>query len=214
MIQEIGSHLGKKNSFCKRFSIEVLSTMRQIHQVIIFTLSTLVHNISVGQQGQSYKDINNTGEEHTVYNLLQGSWDVLLKIPIGNDKYIDGKSACEANWVLDGRVMHMEYNSTLQGKPLTVERYLGFDRYKNKYTEVHFESTHTDFMASEGTLSADQQVITCWGSHVDVATNQIVKVRTVTTFIDHNTVVLEMIYTDTDERDSKTITLTHKRKSK
>lgn len=143
---------------------------------------------------------------------MEGSWDVILKIPIGNGKYIDGKTFCKAEWVVEGRFIQMEYNNTFQGKPLTVVRYLGFDRYKNKYTKTHFESTHIDMMNSEGTISSDGKIITCWGNHVDVSINKSVKVRTVTTFVDNDTFVLEMIYTNPDGKDFKTVTLTHKSK--
>ena len=56
---------------------------------------------------------------------------------------------------MDGRFLRQEYASTFAGKPLTVVRYLGFDRHKGKFVEIHFESTHTDVMHNEGTISAD-----------------------------------------------------------
>ncbi len=49
---------------------------------------------------------------------------------------MEGKSTCEAQWVLDGRFLRQEYTSTFAGKPLTVVRYLGFDRHKGKYVEI------------------------------------------------------------------------------
>lgn len=186
--------------------------MKQILKLLLYIICFFTFDALFGQQTQKDNDMNVPGQEHTVYNVVQGDWDVSLKIPIGNGKYIDGKTSCKAEWVMDGRFMRLEYNSSFQGKPLTVVRYLGYDRYKNKYTEAHFESTHTDFMMSEGTISADRKIITCWGNHVDVATNQVVRVRTVTTFVDPDTFVLEMIYTDTDGKDLKTVTLTHNRK--
>lgn len=186
--------------------------MKQTAKLLLLMLSIFTLDNSFGQQSQQDSDLNTPGQEHKVFDIMQGSWDVSLKIPIGNDKYIDGKTFCKAEWVMDGRFMRLEYNSTFQGKPLTVVRYLGFDCYKNKYTETHFESTHTDMMSSEGTISPDGKTITCWGNHVDVAVNKSVKVRTVTTFVDNDTFILEMIYTDTDGKDVKTVTLTHKRK--
>lgn len=186
--------------------------MKHTLQFLLFLASIFSIEPVSGQQEQPGNDRNTPGKEHTVYNTMQGDWDVFLKIPVGNGKYIDGKTSCKAEWVMDGRFMRLEYNSSFEGKPLTVVRYLGFDRYKNKYTEIHFESTHTDFMTSEGTISSDEKIITCWGNHVDVATNQVAGVRTVTTFVDNDLFVLEMIYTDTSGKDLKTVTLTHKRK--
>ena len=172
--------------------------MNKISKFLFLILYVFALDNLYGQQTKQINDLNTPGQEHKVFDVMQGSWDVALKIPIGNDKYIDGKTFCKAEWVMDGRFIRLEYNSIFQGKPLTVVRYLGFDRYKNKYTETHFESTHTDFMTSEGNISADRKTITCWGNHVDVAVNKVVKVRTVTTFVDKDTFILEMIYTDTD----------------
>lgn len=141
-----------------------------------------------------------------------GTWDVTLTIPIGGGKYIEGKSQCKAEWVFDGRFVRQKYSSTFRGKPLTVVRYLGFDRHKRKVVEIQFESTHTDVLFSEGDLSTDGRTITCWGTHIDVATNQPVNVRTVTTVTDTTAFTVQMIYTDNDGNDSKIVTLAHKRR--
>jgi uncharacterized protein YndB with AHSA1/START domain len=165
------------------------------------------------QQIESPKlNLNEPGEEHKVLELFAGIWDVTLTIPIGPNKFMNGKSRCEAKWVMDGRFLRQEYSSTFQGKPLTVVRYLGFDRHKGMFVEIHFESTHTDVMHSEGVIAEDCKTITCVGRHVDIAAAKEVTVRTVTTFRDKNTFTLQMIYTDNDGKESKTVTLTHKRK--
>ena len=185
--------------------------MDKTSKLLFLILSVFTLDKLYGHQTKQYNDLNAPGQKHRIFDAMQGNWDVTLKIPIGNGKYIDGKTFCKAEWVMDGRFMRLEYDSTFQGKPLIVVRYLGFDRYKNKYTETHIESTHTDMMNSEGTISPDGKTITCWGIHVDVAINQSVKVRTVTNFVDNDTFVLEMIYTDPDGKDLKTLTLTHKK---
>ena len=155
-------------------------------------------------------DLGAPGEEHKKLDLLAGDWDVALKIPIGPGKHVEGKSSCEAKWVMDGRFLRQEYSSIFMGKPLTVVRYLGFDRHKGKFVEVHFESTHTDVMHSEGDISNDGKTITCRGSHIEAATGKEVNVRTVTTFGDKDKFTLEMTY-NPDSKDSTTITLRHSR---
>jgi hypothetical protein len=135
---------------------------------------------------------------------------VIVKFPVGPGKVMEGKASCEAGWVMDGRFLRQEYSSSFAGKPLTVVRYLGFDRHKGKFVEVHLESTHTDVMYSEGSISTDVKAITCWGTHIDAATGKEVKVRTVTTFIDKHAFTLDMVYGE--DKESKTVTLSHKRK--
>jgi hypothetical protein len=161
---------------------------------------------------KSQTDLGAPGEEHKKLDVLAGVWEVTLKIPIGPGKHLDGKASCEAKWVMDGRFLRLEYSSHFAGKPLTVVRYLGFDRHKGKFVEVHFENTHTDVMHSEGDISQDGKTITCWGTHVDMATGTVVKVRTVTTLLDKDTFMLAMVYTNAEGADSKEITLTHRRK--
>jgi len=68
---------------------------------------------------------------------------------------MEGRSDCTANWTFDARFIRQEYSSIFNKKPLTVVRYLGFDRYRRKYIELQFESTHTDVMHTEGTASDD-----------------------------------------------------------
>ena len=111
---------------------------------------------------------------------------------------------------MDGRFLRQEYASTFAGKPLTVVRYLGFDRHKGKFVEIHFESTHTDVMHNEGTISADGKTITCWGAGIELATGKEAKVKTITTPINENSFSLEMSYGE--DKDAKTVTLTHKRR--
>jgi hypothetical protein len=150
------------------------------------------------------------GEEHRRLDVLAGAWDVTVKFPVGPGKHMEGKSSCEAQWVFDGRFMRQEYTSTFAGKPLTIVRYLGFDRHKGKFVEVQFESTHTDVMHNEGDISSDGKTITCFGTHIDAAAGKEVKVRTVTTIADKDNFTLELFYGEGEE--AKTVTLTHKRK--
>ncbi len=156
-------------------------------------------------------DLGAPGEEHRKLDVLAGAWDVIVKFPVGPGKEMEGKSSCEAKWVMDGRFLRQEYSSTFAGKPLTIVRYLGFDRHKGKFVEVQFESTHTDVMHNEGTISADGKTITCLGRHIDAATGKEVKVRAVTTISDQDTFTLKLFYAQGEE--AKTITLIHRRKT-
>ncbi len=155
-------------------------------------------------------DLNVPGEEHRKLDVLAGAWNVTVKFPVGPGKEIEGKSSCEAKWVMDGRFLRQEYSSSFAGKPLTVVRYLGFDRHKGKFVEVHFESSHTDVMHSEGAISRDGATITSQGTHIDVATGREVKVRSVTTMLDKDAFRLELFYGE--GKEAKAVTLTHKRK--
>jgi hypothetical protein len=53
---------------------------------------------------------------------------------------------------MDGRFVRLEYSSVFFGKPLTIVRYMGFDRLRGKYIELQFESAHTDVMQTQGDI--------------------------------------------------------------
>ena len=181
---------------------------------VIFTgvLGILVLGSAAYGQEPSKTDLNGPGEEHKKLDSLAGMWDVTVKFPAGPGRTMEGKSALTAKWDMDGRFLRQEYTSTFRGKPLTVVRYVGFDRHKGKYVEVQFESTHTDVMVNEGIASVDGKTITSFGSHVDTALGQAVKVRSVTTFIDKDNFTQELFYGE-GTKDAKTVTLIHKRKN-
>jgi hypothetical protein len=162
------------------------------------------------QQKPKSDDLNAPGEEHRKLDALAGAWDVTVKFPAGPGRTMEGKSSCEAKWVMDGRFLRQEYSSIFAGKPLTVVRYLGFDRHKGKFVEVQFESTHTDVMHNEGVSSSDGKTITCRGTHIDAATGKEATVRSVTTLADKDAFTLEMFYIVGEQ--TTVITLTHKRK--
>ncbi len=159
-------------------------------------------------------DVGEPGPEHRTLDALVGDWDVRLEIPAGPGRKASGAAACEAKWVLDGRFVRLEYSSTIGGKPFTVVRYVGFDRLRGKFVEVHFESTHTDVMNSDGDLSGDGRTITCWGTHVEGTSGRPMRVRTVTRIAGVDAFDLEMTYVGADGRDEKCITLSHRRKRK
>jgi hypothetical protein len=154
-------------------------------------------------------DLNAPGPEHRRLDALAGRWDVALTIPAGPERTVEGKATCEAQWALDGRFMRVEYTSTFADKPLTVVRYVGFDRHKSQFVEVQFESTHTDVMMSTGTISSDGKTITTRGKHRDSASGEEVEVRSVTTLVDRDAFTLQMTYGDGD--GARTITLKHQR---
>ncbi|MCI0588400.1 MAG: DUF1579 family protein [Planctomycetes bacterium] len=157
-------------------------------------------------------DLGAPAEEHRKLDAMAGDWDVSLQFPVGPGKTGEGKASCEARWMLDGRFLRLEYASTFMGRPLTVLRYVGFDRHAGKFVETHFESAHTDVLWGTGSLSEDGKTLTCTGTHVDAKAGAPAKVRTVTTFQGPEAFRLEMTYLDAEGKDSKTIVLAHARK--
>jgi hypothetical protein len=180
--------------------------------LVIAIVTTWIAAAASLRPNEDRADLGAPGEEHKVLDALAGTWDVTVRFPIGPGKHMEGSSRCEAHWVMEGRFVRLEYASEFAGKPLSIVRYVGFDRHERKFVEVQFESTHTDVMHTEGSASADGRSITCSGTHVDVAIDKEVQVRTVTTFVDPKTFTLDVEYGEAGDAAAKTITLTHRRR--
>jgi hypothetical protein len=187
-------------------------TLRTNNAMSIVALCAVMLSAAAAQAQEKPKsdDLNAPGEEHRKLDRLADNWDVIVKFPVGPGRTMEGRSACEAKWVMDGRFLRQEYSSTFAGKPLTVVRYLGFDRHRGKFVEIQLESTHTDVMHNIGTMSSDGKTITCQGTHIDAATGKEAQVRSVTTIADADTFTVELTYKVDEE--TKVVTLTHKRK--
>jgi hypothetical protein len=158
-------------------------------------------------------DVGAPGPEHRRLDALVGEWDVALEIPIGGGRTARGEATCRAEWTLDGRFVRLEYASAFGGRPLTVLRYVGFDRARGKVVETHFESTHTDVMRLEGGFSEDGRAIACEGTGVEPSAGQVTGVRTVTTLDGPDRFTLAMTYLDAGGNDARTVKLSHARRA-
>lgn len=176
---------------------------------MVITLAGLLLACLPGMAQEQNPDLNVPGPEHKRLDGLVGHWNVEVRFPIGPGQTGEGQATCEGKWVMDGRFLRLEYSSMFGGKPLTVVRFVGFDRHQDKYVEVQLESTRTDVLHAQGSASADGKTITTRGTHRDPASGQPVDVRSVTTFTDGDSFTLEMRYGEGDQ--AKTITLRHQR---
>jgi hypothetical protein len=153
-------------------------------------------------------------EQHKRLDALAGVWEVAVKFKIGPDKFQTGTATCTAKWILDGKFLQQEYKSTLNGRPFSVLQMLGYDTPKQQFIEVYFNSLETAPMHNVGTLSDDGKAITHLGEHLDMATQKLVKLRTVYTFTDKDHFLLEWFQTGADGQEERVVTLTHTRRKR
>lgn len=152
------------------------------------------------------------GDEHKKLEALAGKWDVTVAFVIGEGKEGKGTATCEAKMALDGRFLHQRYDSVFMGRALLVEQYLGFDRHKGKFVELHMNSMDTGIMLNEGELSKDGKSITCAGKKLDETTGKEGRIRTVWSISDKDNFTIEWFITGSDGKEAKAVTLAHKRK--
>ena len=86
-------------------------------------------------------DLGAPGPEHRRLDALVGEWDVTVSFPTAPGQRREGSATASGRWVLDGRFVRLEYASTFAGRPLTIVRYLGYDRHRGRWVEIQFEST-------------------------------------------------------------------------
>lgn len=150
-------------------------------------------------------------EQHKQLDALAGTWDVAITYRFAGQER-QGKAACETKWILDGRHLHQQYQSTLNGRPYTVVQILGYDANRKKFFELHLDNLDTGLMHNEGTFSADGKTLTMRGDRVDPMTGQNGKLRTVTTITDKDHYTLEWYMIGADGKEEKGVTLVHTRK--
>jgi hypothetical protein len=151
-------------------------------------------------------------EQHKRLNVLAGQWDVAIKFKVGPGKFQDGKATCESKWILGGKTLRQEYQSSMNGTPYTVLQLVGYDSNKKKFFEIKLDNMDTGAMFNEGTISDDGKEITQVGPYVDRKTGKNEKLRTVTKIIDKDHYTLEWYMPDENGNEEKAVTLSHTRK--
>jgi hypothetical protein len=150
-------------------------------------------------------------EQHKQLDALVGTWDVAITFKFGGQER-QGKATCETKWVLDGKHLHQQYQSTMNGRPFTVVQVLGYDVNRKKFFELKLDNLDTGVMHNEGTISADGKTLSMRGDRTDPMTGQTGKMRTVTTIADKDHYTLEWYMVGADGKEEKTVTLVHTRK--
>jgi hypothetical protein len=150
-------------------------------------------------------------EQHKQLDVLAGNWDVAITFKFGGQER-QGKATCESKWMLDGKHLHQQYQSSMNGRPFTVVQVLGYDANRKKFFELKLDNMDTGVMHNEGTISADGKTLSMRGDRTDPMTGQTGKMRTVTTITDKDHYTLEWYMVAPDGKEEKTVTLVHTRK--
>jgi hypothetical protein len=151
------------------------------------------------------------GPIHKRFCDLAGSWDVSIRYVLG-DKEHEGKATCEAKAILGGRFLEQDYDSRFQGEPFHVLQLWGYDNTKKKSIEIMMDTMGTGVLHNEGTVSDDGKVITNSSEPTDPQTGKPYKLRTVTTITDNDNFTLEWFRVDDAGKDTKVVSMIHKRK--
>ncbi|HPR63973.1 MAG TPA: DUF1579 domain-containing protein [Thermoanaerobaculia bacterium] len=153
------------------------------------------------------------GPEHLKMARFVGSWNVRAKLWMqpGTEPQLSEATA-EVTSILGDRFLQMTYTGSFMGMPFEGRNLLGYDNYTKKYTSIWFDSMGTGFYLTSGTCDDAGKVCTETGIWDDAVTEQKVAVRTVTTWKDKNTIVMETYSTYPDTPEFKSMELFYTRR--
>ena len=159
-----------------------------------------------------YKKLGTPGAPHKMLASMVGSWKTKVKSwcdPSTGPMESTGTS--EQKMLLGGRFLQQEFTGEMMGSPFNGIGVTGYDNHTKKYVSTWMDSMGTALLVFEGTASADGRTIT-QESRYDDPIKGPVKWRSVTKFVDGNTLVFEMYGSDKSGKEEKMMEITYSRK--
>ena len=142
---------------------------------------------------EAWMEMASPGEHHKHIARMEGKWEVEASFwytPDTKPQVASGLST--SRFILDGRYLETEYVSEVNGMPFAGRGIMGYDRVAGEYVDIWVDSMGTGIMVMRGSCSDDGRVITLKGEHVDPATRERIKIRSVTSFADDDHFRVEM----------------------
>jgi len=158
-----------------------------------------------------YKKVGTPGEPHKLLANLEGSWITRTKGWLEGKPAMESTGTCEQKLVLDGHYLQQTYTGNMMGAPFTGINLLGYNNHTMKYESVWLDSMSTAIYFFVGKASADGKTITQECSYDDPIKGPAVW-RSVTRFLDDNTLEFEMFITPVGGKKEKMMEMTVARK--
>jgi len=153
------------------------------------------------------------GPEHKRLAEFVGEWNckaLMWMEPGGEPMETVGEAVNRL--ILGGRYLYSEYTSTFMGQPFNGIGITGYDRFNGKYVSMWIDTLSTGMYLSAGTYGAGDNPAEDFGVMDDYLAGGQVKVRNVTTLIDHNTHKFDMYITGPDGKEFKNMEMVYTRK--
>jgi hypothetical protein len=136
------------------------------------------------------------GPEHQYLAKVVGKWSAVNRMWMDpSAPRVESTGTVEYMSVMGGRYLHGSYKSVMMGMPFEGMSVDGYDRYKKQYFSLWFDNMGTGFMDMRGSRSADGKTMTLTGMALDPELGKDAPVRSVTTWLDDNTIRYEMFET-------------------
>jgi hypothetical protein len=159
-----------------------------------------------------YKKFGTPGEPHKFLMSLEGSWTTITRSWMEPDKPpVESTGTCEQKMLLDGRYLQQEYTGDMMGEKFNGINLIGYDNFTKKYVSTWVDSMSTGIYCFEGTASSDGKTITQESRYEDPVRGPMVW-RSVSRFVDNNTLEYEMYVIPEDGKEEKAMEMTVTRK--
>jgi hypothetical protein len=169
------------------------------------------------QSGQNEADMQKmmemlqAGPEHQHLAKLAGKWQAAGKMWMDpSAPPMESTGVMEYTLVLDGRYVEGVYKGNFMGTSFEGRSVDGYDRFAKQYFSYWYDSMGTGMMDMHGTASADGKSVTMTGKSFDPMVNGMASFRTVSTWVDDNTINYQMFREDGGQ-SHKTMEIVYKR---
>jgi hypothetical protein len=151
------------------------------------------------------------GPEHKLLKDLAGTFETAVTF-FADGKKIESKGVMKRQMILDGRILHEDYEGTVGGQPFKGLGMTGYDPHKKKYTSVWADSMTNSIMTSEGTYDEKAKTYHYSGEDVDPYTGKKLKVRDELKVVSPDEQLLEMYRQPAGGKEFKMLEIRYVRK--
>lgn len=141
---------------------------------------------------ENFKKMATPGAPHHLLAGLEGCWTTRTKAWMGAEQTpLETSGTCEQKMILGGRYLQQEYTGEMMGESFSGINLIGFDNQRQRFVPTWIDTMSTGIYYFEGQADASGRTIIQEGRYEDPDKGPATW-RSVTRFVDDNTLVYEM----------------------
>ena len=153
------------------------------------------------------------GKGHEVLQRFVGSWTTQTRLIMAGQPTPPESGASECSWLMDGRWLTCDGQSTFMGAPLRTFMLIGYDNFKQSYVTTNVSSMDTSMIRSEGDMDPSGKALISYGTLDEYLTGEHDKmVKSVWRFEGPDRMVLEVHDLPIGETNTKVFEIAYERK--
>mgnify|MGYP002623582585 CR=1 FL=1 len=160
---------------------------------------------------QDMPEMPQPGPQHAKLAQTAGTWDAAMEMTGPDGQPMTSKGVSVVTVALGGFWIVDDFTAELMGMKFVGHGMNGYDPIKGKYVSIWTDSMSPFPMIMEGDYDESGKVLTMTGMGIG-HDGQPAKHRLVTIHKDANTNLFEMYVADADGEETKTMTITYKRR--